>query len=74
MRGRVKNGQFELDEKLDLPDGTELDVVLFRKPLSSLPPDERTKRETELAEFIAKAHAEGRRVLFGHYIPPTSEP
>lgn len=72
MRGRVKNGQFEIDEKLDFPDGTELDVVLFRSPLSALPPDERAKREKELAEFIAKAHAEGRRVLVGHYVLPAT--
>lgn len=69
LTGRVKNGHIELDQTLDWPEGTAVALALFQEPMSALAPEARAQRERDLDEFIAKAHAEGRRILVGHWLP-----
>lgn len=50
LKGHVKGGRLILDEPTDLPDGTEVELLLFDAGDDGLSPEERLALEAALVE------------------------
>lgn len=61
VKARVKNGRLVLDEPTDLPEGTEVELVL--PAADDMDDDERAALHAELEASIAEADA-GQKVDF----------
>jgi hypothetical protein len=57
LKAHVLNGRIVVDEPVDLPDGTELDVFLYDTEGDDLDDDERAALHAALDEGIADADA-----------------
>lgn len=66
MMAHVENGRLVTDEKVDLPEGAEGEIIMFGKPLAEMSPEERAECQTVIAERAAKLHAEGKFLYYGY--------
>jgi len=41
VRAIVRNGKYVIDEPAELPEGTEVELVVAEQPIDDLPPEER---------------------------------
>jgi len=57
MKARVVNGRIVVDEPTDLPEGTELDVMLYDGEGDSLDGEERAALHRSLKRGLAQAQA-----------------
>lgn len=53
IRATVKNGRFVIDEPAELPEGTEIDLVVAEQPLDEMPAEERAALLAQIDRGIA---------------------
>jgi len=71
IRAQVRSGRLVVDEPTDLPDGTEVELIL--PPSPELPPDEQARLDAAIEAGLDSLHA-GRVRPVREYLASRSPP
>jgi hypothetical protein len=53
VRATVRNGKFVIDEPAELPEGTEVDLVVAELPIDEMPAEERAELLAQIDRGVA---------------------